>query len=75
MTKLIVTGRHPGTYKLDDGSDIIATGRIGASRLVDTFKWEPRKTIPAGTTLTLKFNALSDSPSSDIEAYLMASDE
>ena len=74
MTKLYITGRHPGTYRLDDGSDIIASGRIGPGRLVDVFRWEPRLTRSAGVTFTLKFTALSGTPASDVEAYLMASD-
>lgn len=74
MSKIYMTGRQPGTYKLEDGSGIIATGRIGAARLVDTFSWEPRVELVAGTTITLKFTSLSGTPASDIEAYVMASD-
>jgi len=74
LTKISVTGRHPVTYKLDNGSDIIASGRIGPAKLVDIFRWEPRYTLSAGATLSLKITALSGSPASDIEAYVMASD-
>lgn len=74
VNKLIVTGRHPGTYKLDDGSDIIASGRIGPGNLVSRFVFAPRPDYAAGTTLTLKYTALSGTPASDIEAYFMASD-
>ena len=74
IQKLIVTGRHPGTYKLSDGSAIIASGRIGPGNLVDQFVFEPRLEYAAGTTLTMTFTALSGTPASDIEAYFMASD-
>lgn len=74
MTRIYMTGRQPGTYKVEDGSGIIATGRIGAARLVDVFRWEPRLELAAGTTITMKFTSLAGAPASDIEAYLMASD-
>lgn len=74
MTQLYVTGRQPGTYRLDDGSGIIASGRIGPAILKDVFRFEPRQEFAAGTTLTLKFTSLAGTPASDIEAYVMASD-
>lgn len=74
ITKVVVTGRHPGSYTLEDGSDIIASGRIGPANLESRFTYEPRIERTAGTTLTLKFTALPGTPSSCIEAFFMASD-
>lgn len=74
LTKLYVTGRQPATYKLSNGVDTIASGRIGPAKLVDVFRWEPRESIAAGTTLTLTLTSLSGTGASDVEAYLMASD-
>jgi hypothetical protein len=74
MSKIYMSGRQPGTYTLDDGINIIGTGRIGPSNLVSTFRWEPRLELATGTTTNLKFTALSGPPASDIDAYYMALD-
>jgi len=74
MSKIYMSGRQPGTYTIDDGTNIIGTGRIGPSNLVSTFRWEPRLELVSGTSTNLKFTSLSGTPASDIDAYYMALD-
>lgn len=75
LSTLVVTCRQTGKFTLEDGSAIIASGRTGSSSMNSRFTWQPRQSAAAAITLTLKFKADGTSPASDVEAYLMASDE
>ena len=71
---LMVICRMESSYKLLAGSSIIASGRTGASTPQSSFKWNPFRSIPTGTSLKLELQTRARSPSADVEAYLMAAD-
>lgn len=74
MTQVVVCCRSHGSYVVTSDSDIIGSGRTGPANPKDIFTWAPRKSEAAGKLLKVTFTANVESPSSDVEAYLMASD-
>jgi hypothetical protein len=75
LTKVRVTTRQSGFYKILENSSIIGSGRLDPSKTSDTFTWEPNRSVSAGNSIKLLFETYAGRPVSDLEAYVMGYDE
>jgi len=74
LSKVVVVSSTRGCFTIEAGGSVIASGRTGAGDRNAFFLWSPRRHIAEGVTIEVKHTAASETPTSDIEAYLMATD-
>lgn len=75
LSRVVVTTRHSGTYKILEDSSIIGSGRLDSREVESVFTWEPNRSVTAGKTIKLQFETYAGRPISDLEAYVMGYDE
>jgi hypothetical protein len=73
-TQAIVVCRSQGLFTVESDGAIIGSGRTGPASPTGIFSWNPRKDIPAGKDVKIRFTANLQAPISNVEAYFMASD-
>ena len=74
LSHVVVVCRMEGTCEIKAGGAVIGSGRTGASTPMTNFVWSPRRPIAAGVTIEVKFTARAGAPTSNVEAYLQATD-
>lgn len=74
LSKVVVVTSTRGCFTIEAGGSVIASGRTGAGERNAFFLWSPRRHIAEGVTIEVKHEAASETPTSSIEAYLMATD-
>jgi len=74
LHKVVVTTRQRGFFRIFIDATVVGSGRTGPAAMNVEFLWNPLRPAVAGSTIKIEFTAASDTPVSDIEAYLMASD-
>ena len=75
ISRVRVSGRQPGRWRLLADSSLICSGRIGSATPNDTFDLTPRESIANGALVELKFESRNTpSPGSDIDYHILGSD-
>ena len=75
ISKVKVSGRHPGRWRLLSDSNLVCSGRIGAGNLNDSIDLVPRESLLNGTFVELKFESLSKPVTgSDIDYCILGAD-
>lgn len=70
----VVVCRTEGRFIITADSAVIGSGRTGPAKPVVRFEWQPGRQFAAGVALEIKFTARPGATSSDLEAYLQASE-
>ena len=71
---IYVTSDHPGYWSAIVAGVIVASGRIAAGAKNSAFQYIPPKVLTAGQTLEVKFHSRAGYPTTEVEAYVSASD-
>ena len=74
LSKVTVTCRLEGMFKITIGASTIGSGRTSPASPNAIFDFNPKREVSAGSTIKVKFKARPGSAVSEVEAYLMASD-
>lgn len=72
MSAVIVICRAHGKFRVYDNGALIASGNTGPGNPNATFPWRVSRSIAAGRTIEVKFEASTGEPPVSIDAYLMA---
>lgn len=70
---IVTSGTTHGLFRIQRGSDIIGSGRIGSGNLNNTFPWLPRFEAAAGQRIRL-FYLQPTGKARDIEAYIQGNE-
>jgi len=73
ISKVIVSCRQSGVFNILLNAAVIGSGRTGPSQMNTSFSFIPGRAAAAGDTIKIEFTQ-STGPSTDIECYLMATD-
>jgi hypothetical protein len=73
-TQAMVVCRSHGLFTVESDGAIIGSGRTSPVSPMGIFTWNPRKDIPTGKDVKIRFTADSLAPVNNVEAYLMGSD-
>jgi hypothetical protein len=74
LVQLLASCRMSGVFKVYAGTSLIGSGRTAPGSANIYFSWLPIRPIGESVVVRVDFQALSGSPSADVEAYLMAAE-
>lgn len=71
LSQLKITCREIGLYRIYINNVIIGSGRLGPSKINDTFIWTPRRLMLEADVYKLTYETFPGRPNKSIEAYWM----
>lgn len=74
ISKVIVSCNKSGKFEVKINAIVIGSGRTGPGNTNVEFNWLPTRSAVATDVIKVTFNQLRG-PATDVEAYLMATDE